>query len=104
MRNKIKFGLRAAFSFKIMYVSRKEPQNKKTNRILRLTITLIMLLTFTIDKVASILSVDVKDLKNINIDVKINKVSDEVLAKYNEIAKQFKNEFVVPPVDFEIVA
>lgn len=58
----------------------------------------------TIDKVADILGVAPKDLKDINIEVKINKVSDEVLAKYNEVAKQFKNEFVVPPVDFEIVA
>lgn len=58
----------------------------------------------TIDEVADMLGVASKDLKNIDIEVKINKVSDQVLAKYNEIAKKFENEFIVAPVDFEIVA
>lgn len=58
----------------------------------------------TIDKVAGILGIESKDLKDIDIEVKINKVSNEVLAKYNEIAKKFENEFIVAPVDFEIVA
>lgn len=58
----------------------------------------------TIDKVAGILAVNAKDLKAIDVDVKINEVSDSVLAKYNEIAKKQESKFVVKPVEFEIVA
>lgn len=57
-----------------------------------------------IDKVADILKVNSKDLKDIDIDVKINKVSDSVLAKYNEIARKLGNELVVEPIEFQIVA
>ncbi|QHI73632.1 ubiquitin-like protein [Aminipila terrae] len=58
----------------------------------------------TIDKVADILKVDSTTLKDIDINIKINKVPDSVLTKYNEIANKFQQELVVAPVEFEIIA
>lgn len=58
----------------------------------------------TIENVANILNVDSDQLKNIEVEVRISEVSADVLAKYNEIANKQEHVFVVPPVEFEIVA
>lgn len=58
----------------------------------------------SIENVANILNVDTDKLKDIEIEVRINEVSADVLTKYNEIANKQEHVFVVPPVQFEIVA
>ena len=59
---------------------------------------------FTISKVAENLGIPEKDLGNIKIEVKITKLDETVVAKYNEVAKANGAELVFPPVEFEIVA
>lgn len=58
----------------------------------------------TINQVADILKVNSKELKEIDIDIKINQVSDTALSKYTEMIKKSEKELVVAPVEFEIVA
>lgn len=58
----------------------------------------------TIDKVADTLKVNPNELKEIEIDIKINQVSDTALSKYTEMIKKSEKELVVAPVEFEIGA
>ena len=58
----------------------------------------------TIQNVANILNVNSDKLKDIEVEVRINEVSADVLAKYNEIANRQEHVLVAPPVEFEIVA
>jgi hypothetical protein len=59
---------------------------------------------FTISNVAKDLGVDEASLKDIKIEVKITKLDESVVAKYNEVAKMNGAELIFPPVEFEIVA
>jgi uncharacterized repeat protein (TIGR02543 family) len=59
---------------------------------------------FTISKVAENLGVSEKDLKDIKVEVKISKIDETVVAKYNEAVKASGAELVFPPVEFEIAA
>jgi len=59
---------------------------------------------FTISNVAKDLGVAEGSLKDIKIEVKITKLDEAVVAKYNEVAKANGAELVFPPVEFEIIA
>ncbi len=59
---------------------------------------------FTISKVAKNLGIQEKDLDAIKVEVKITKLDEKVVKKYNEVAKANGAELVFPPVEFEIVA
>ncbi len=59
---------------------------------------------FTISKLAENLGVIENSLVDINIEVKITKLSPSVVAKYNEVAKSKGAELVFPPVSFELIA
>ena len=59
---------------------------------------------FTISKVAENLGVAETDLETIKIEVKITKLDEEVVEKYNEVAKANGAELIFPPVSFEVVA
>ncbi|PKM56381.1 MAG: hypothetical protein CVV00_00360 [Firmicutes bacterium HGW-Firmicutes-5] len=59
---------------------------------------------FTISKVADNLGILEKDLYDIKIEVKIAKLDDKTVEKYNEVAKANGAELVFPPVEFQIIA
>ncbi len=59
---------------------------------------------FTILKVAENLGVPESDLVEIKIEVKITKLDESVIEKYNEVAKANGAELIFPPVAFEVVA
>ncbi|AMJ41347.1 hypothetical protein [Anaerotignum propionicum] len=59
---------------------------------------------FTISKVAENLGLKEKKLADIKVEVKITKLDEKVVDKYNEVAKANVAELVFPPVQFEIVA
>ena len=59
---------------------------------------------FTISKVAQNLGLQEKDLKDIKVEVKITKLDEKAVAKYNELAKANGAELVFSPVAFEVVA
>ncbi len=59
---------------------------------------------FTISKVAEKLGIQEKDLDDIKVEVKITKLDEKVVKKYNEVAKANGAELVFPPVEFEITA
>lgn len=59
---------------------------------------------FTISNVAKDMGVDETSLKDIKIEVKITKLDEAVVVKYNEVAKANGAELVFPPVEFEIIA
>ncbi|PKM65173.1 MAG: hypothetical protein CVU95_16350, partial [Firmicutes bacterium HGW-Firmicutes-2] len=59
---------------------------------------------FTISKVAENLGVAESDLVDIKIEVKITKLDESVIEKYNEVANANDAEIVFPPVAFEVVA
>ncbi len=59
---------------------------------------------FTISKVAENLGILEKDLHEIKVEVKIAKLDEKVVEKYNEVAKANGAELVFPPVEFQIVA
>ena len=59
---------------------------------------------FTISTVADHLGVAETDLADIKVDVKITKLDEKVIDKYNEVAKANGAELVFPPVSFEVVA
>lgn len=59
---------------------------------------------FTIDAVATALGISENDLVDIKIDIQISKVSPEVIASYEAIAKENGTEIVFPPISFDIVA
>lgn len=59
---------------------------------------------FTIGKVADNFGILEKDLFEIKIEMKITKLEEAVVAKYNEVAKANGAELVFPPVEFEITA
>jgi len=59
---------------------------------------------FTISKVAENLRIQENALADIKVEVKITKLDEKVVEKYNEIAKANGAEMVFPPVQFEIVA
>ncbi|WP_169515405.1 S-layer homology domain-containing protein [Anaerovorax odorimutans] len=59
---------------------------------------------FTISKVAENLDVTEKDLEDIKVEVKITKLDQKLVEKYNEVAKVNGAELVFSPVEFEIVA
>lgn len=58
----------------------------------------------TISNVAKELGVKEQSLKDIKVEVKITKLEDSVVAKYNEIAKANGATIVFPPTAFEVVA
>jgi len=58
----------------------------------------------TIGKVAETLGVQQEDLKDIKIEVKIAKLDQAVVDRYNTVAKANGAELVFPPVSFEVVA
>ncbi len=58
----------------------------------------------TIDKVAKSLNIAAGDLADIDVEIRITKANEEFIAKAKEIAKQFADELVVEPVNFEIYA
>ena len=57
-----------------------------------------------ISKIAEKLGVLEKDLKDIKIEVQVNKLDKTLVAKYYEIAKANGAELVFPPTGFEVVA
>ncbi|MDD3040980.1 S-layer homology domain-containing protein [Bacteroides sp.] len=59
---------------------------------------------FTISKVAENLGIQEKALADIKVEVKITKLDEKVVEKYNEVAKTNGAELVFPPVQFEITA
>jgi len=59
---------------------------------------------FTISKVAANLGIQEKALADIKVEVKITKLDEKVVEKYNEVAKTNGAELVFPPVQFEITA
>jgi len=59
---------------------------------------------FNISKVAENLGVPEKDLKDIKIEVKITKIDESVVAKYNEVVKANGAELIFPPVEFRVAA
>ncbi len=59
---------------------------------------------FIISTVADHLGVAETDLADIKVEVKITKLDEMVVGKYNEIAKSNGAELVFPPVSFEVVA
>ncbi|KXL52204.1 endo-1,4-beta-xylanase A precursor [Anaerotignum neopropionicum] len=59
---------------------------------------------FTISKVAESLGLKEKDLADIKVEVKITKLDEKVVEKYNDVAKANGAELVFPPLQFEIVA
>ncbi|WP_027400038.1 S-layer homology domain-containing protein [Anaerovorax odorimutans] len=59
---------------------------------------------FTISKVAENLGLEEEKLADIKVEVKITKLDEKVVEKYNEVAKANGAELVFPPVEFEIVA
>lgn len=59
---------------------------------------------FTIESVAKKLKVDAKQLREIEVEVQMSKVSDKVIKQYEKMARERKNEIIVPPVEFNIVA
>ncbi|MBN2899216.1 MAG: hypothetical protein JXO44_10630, partial [Clostridia bacterium] len=59
---------------------------------------------FTISTVAKNLGILEKDLGNIKVEVQITKLDQNVVDKYNEVAKANGAEFVFPPVAFDVVA
>lgn len=52
---------------------------------------------FNISKVAENLGVAEKDLQDIKIEIKITKLDEKVVEKYNEVAKANGAELVFPP-------
>ena len=58
----------------------------------------------TISNVAKELGVAETSLKDIKVEVKITKLDDSVVAKYNEVAKENGATIVFPPTAFEVVA
>jgi len=58
----------------------------------------------TISKVAENLGIQEKALADIKVEVKITKLDEKVVEKYNEVAKENGGELVFPPVQFEITA
>ena len=58
----------------------------------------------TISNVAKELGVAETSLKDIKVEVKITKLDDLVVAKYNEVAKENGATIVFPPTSFEVVA
>ncbi|MEA4841854.1 MAG: DUF4347 domain-containing protein [[Clostridium] symbiosum] len=59
---------------------------------------------FTISKVAANLGIQEKALADIKVEVKITKLDEKVVEKYNEVAKTNGAELVFSPVQFEITA
>jgi YVTN family beta-propeller protein len=59
---------------------------------------------FTISNVAQNLGVAETDLADIKVEVRITKLDEKVVEKYNEVAKANGAELVFTPVEFEIVA
>jgi len=59
---------------------------------------------FTISKVAENLGVPENDLVDIKVEVKISKLDEKVIEKYNQVAKGNGTELVLPPVSFEVIA
>ena len=59
---------------------------------------------FSISKVAENLGAAETDLDEIKVEVKITKLDENVVKKYNEVAKANGAELVFPPVSFEVVA
>jgi hypothetical protein len=59
---------------------------------------------FTISKIAENLGVAESDLVDIKIEVKITKLDESVIEKYNEVANASGAEIVFPPVAFAVVA
>ncbi|SHF11487.1 S-layer homology domain-containing protein, partial [Anaerotignum propionicum] len=59
---------------------------------------------FTISKVAENLGLKEKNLSDIKVEVKISKLDEKAVERYNEVAKANGAELVFPPVEFEIVA
>ena len=59
---------------------------------------------FTISKVAENLGLKEKNLADIKVEVKISKLDEKAVERYNEVAKANGAELVFPPVEFEIVA
>ena len=59
---------------------------------------------FTISKVAERLSVPEKDLKDIKVEVQITSLSQDVVNKYNVVAKENGAELVFSPIAFEVIA
>ncbi len=59
---------------------------------------------FTISSVAKDLGISQDALKDIKLEVKITKLDDSVVAKFNEVAKANGAELIFPPVEFEIIA
>ncbi|MDD3570662.1 MAG: S-layer homology domain-containing protein, partial [Lachnospiraceae bacterium] len=58
----------------------------------------------TIEKLADRLNVDADKLEKIEVEIKMNAVSDSVLKEYKEVAQKMQHELIVPPVEFEVVA
>lgn len=58
----------------------------------------------TISNIAKELGVAETSLKDIKVEVKITKLDDSVVAKYNEVAKGNGATIVFPPTAFEVVA
>ncbi len=58
----------------------------------------------TISNVAKELGVAETSLKDIQVEVKITKLEDSIVAKYNEVAKENGATIVFPPTAFEVVA
>jgi len=59
---------------------------------------------FTISKVAENLGLKEKNLADIKVEVKISKLDEKAVERYNEVAKANGAELVFTPVEFEIVA
>ncbi len=59
---------------------------------------------FTISKVAENLGVTETDLVDIKVEVKITKLDEKVIEKYNEVANANGAELVFSPVSFEVMA
>lgn len=59
---------------------------------------------FAISKVAETLNVQEKDLKDIEVQVRITKLDEQTVARYNELAKANSTELIFPPVTFEVLA
>jgi hypothetical protein len=58
----------------------------------------------TIGKIAESLGVKLEDLKDIKTEVKIAKLDQAVVDRYNTVAKESGAELIFPPVAFEIIA
>ncbi|MCT4508446.1 MAG: leucine-rich repeat protein [Tepidibacter sp.] len=57
-----------------------------------------------IEKVAKTLEVDKKDLKNIVLEIKVDKVDNELSRQIKESAKEKKYDIILQPIEFKVIA